>query len=75
MKAIIFLSSDDLIEQLMELHRDVECDDDSSIEDLGPQTSQEYYKGIYSLSLEKIKEYHTDYPYLQPTKKFGCWMI
>lgn len=62
MKVIIFQCTDDLIEQLMELHRDV--DDDI-----------EYFKGIYSLSLEKIKEFHTDYPYLERTKKFGCWMI
>lgn len=55
MKAIIFLSSDDLIEQF---------DDD-----------QEYYRGIYSESMDEIKKYHTDYPYLERTKKFGCWMI
>jgi hypothetical protein len=62
MKAIIFLSTDDLIEQLMKLHKDVDDDDD-------------YYRGIYSESMNEIKKYHTDYPYLQPTKKFGCWMI
>ena len=62
MKAIIFLSSDDLIEQLMTMERDVDND-------------EEYYKGIYSLSLDEIKKYHTDYPYLERTKKFGCWMI
>jgi len=62
MKAIIFSSTDDLIEQLMTMQRDV--DDD-----------QDYYKGIYSQSLDEIKKYHTDYPYLERTKKFGCWMI
>jgi hypothetical protein len=62
MKAIIFLSTDDLVEHLMELYRDIDED-------------QEYYRGIYSLSLEKIKEYHTDYPYLVKTKKFGCYII
>ena len=70
MKAIIFLSSEDLIEQLMTMERDVEtepywaeCND------------EEYYKGIYSQSMDEIKKYHTDYPYLERTKKFGCWMI
>jgi hypothetical protein len=70
MKVIIFQCTDDLIEQLMTMQRDVEtepswaeCDD------------MEYIKGIYSQSMSEIKKYHTDYPYLQPTKKFGCWMI
>ena len=68
-KAIIFLSTEDLIEQLacsisavMELHRDI--DDDS-----------EYLKGIYNQSMEEIKKYHTDYPYLVKTKKFACYII
>ena len=62
MKAIIFLSSDDLIEQLMELHKDV--DDDA-----------EYYKGIYSQSMNEIKKFHTDYPYIQKTKRYSCWIV
>ena len=62
MKAIIFLSTDDLIEQLMTMQRDV--DDDI-----------EYFKGIYSESMDEIKKYHMDYPYLERTKRFGCWMI
>jgi hypothetical protein len=62
MKAIIFESSDDLIEQLMQLHKDI--DDD-----------QEYFKGIYSESMNEIKKYHTDYPYLVHTKRFGCFIV
>jgi hypothetical protein len=71
MRTFIFLSTDDLIEQLV----NDDDDDDSSIEDLGPQTSQEYFKGIYSESMEEIKKYHTDYPYLVKTKKFGCYIL
>jgi hypothetical protein len=74
MKAIIFLSTDDLIEQLMTM--------DSPIGGLSPQTGkrdvdddEQYYRGIYSETMEKIKKYHRDYPYLERTKKFGCWMI
>ena len=62
MKAIIFLSSDDLIEQLMTMERDVDED-------------QDYYKGIYSQSMEYIRLYHKDYPYIQKTKRFGCWIV
>ena len=62
MKVIIFQCTDDLIEQLMTMERDV--DDD-----------MEYFKGIYSQSMNEIKKYHTDYPYLERTKKFGCFMI
>ena len=62
MKAIIFLSSDDLIEQLMTMQRNV--DDD-----------QDYYKGIYSQSLDEIKKYHTDYPYIHKTKRYSCWIV
>ena len=72
MKAIIFESSDDLIEQLMELHKDIEtepswaeCDDDDS----------EYLKGIYNQSMDEIKKFHTEYPYLVKTKKFSCYII
>ena len=46
----------------MTMHRDV--DDD-----------MEYFKGIYSLSLDEIKKYHTDYPYIVHTKRFGCWIV
>lgn len=70
MRTFVFQSSDDLIEQLMTMQRDVEtepswaeCDD------------QDYYKGIYSESMNEIKKYHTDYPYLVHTKRFGCFMI
>jgi hypothetical protein len=62
MKAFVFESSDDLINQLMTMERDV--DDD-----------QEYFKGIYSLSLNQIELMRMDYPYLQRTKKFGCWVL
>ena len=62
MKAIIFLSSDDLIEQLMTMERDV--DDD-----------MEYFKGIYSQSMSEILRFHRDYPYIVKTKRFGCWII
>jgi hypothetical protein len=62
MKAIIFLSSDDLIEQLMTMHRDV--DDDI-----------EYFKGIYSESMNEIRRFHRDYPYIVKTQKFGCWIV
>lgn len=62
MKVIIFQSTDDLIEQLMTMERDVDND-------------EEYYRGIYSQSMNEIKKYHTDFPYLERTKKFGCWMI
>jgi hypothetical protein len=62
MKAFIFLSTDDLVEHLMELYRDINEDD-------------EIYKKIYSQSIIEIKKYHTDYPYLQRTKKFGCWIV
>lgn len=74
MRAIIFLSSDDLIEQLMELHKDV---DDSSIEDLGPQTSQDddNYKRVYAESMEEIRRYHKDYPYIKKTKRYSCWIV
>jgi hypothetical protein len=70
MKAIIFSSSEELIEQLVNASNDVEtepswaeCDDN------------EYYRGIYSESMEEIKKYHMDYPYLVKTKKFGCWVL
>jgi len=62
MRTFVFLSTDDLIEQLMTMQRDV--DDD-----------QDYYKGIYSQSMSEINKYHTDYPYIQRTKKFGCWIV
>ncbi len=62
MKAIIFQSTDELIDYLVELYTDIDEDD-------------EIYKKIYNQSMDEIKKYHTDYPYLQPTKKFGCWMI
>ena len=62
MKAIIFESSDDLIEQLMTMERDVDND-------------EEYLKGIYNQSMEEIKKYHTEYPYLVKTKKFACYII
>ena len=62
MKAIIFESSEDLIEQLMTMERDVDNDED-------------YFRGIYSLSLDEIKKYHKDYPYLVKTKRFGCYII
>jgi hypothetical protein len=62
MKAIIFLSTDDLIEQLMTMERDVDED-------------QEYYRGIYSESMDEIHKYHKDYPYIVHTKRFGCFMI
>jgi len=62
MKAIIFESSEDLIEQLMTIERDIDNDD-------------EYLRGIYNQSMEEIKKYHTDYPYLQKTKKFACYII
>jgi hypothetical protein len=42
----------------------------------GFQTPEElYYRGIYSESLNQIELMRMDYPYLQRTKKFGCWMI
>ena len=70
MKAIVFESSEDLIEQLMTMERDIEtepswaeCDD------------SEYLKGIYNQSMEEIKKYHTEYPYLVKTKKFACYII
>jgi len=62
MKAYIFLSSEDLIEQLVNASNDV--DDDN-----------EYYRGIYAESMEEIRRYHTDYPYLVKTKKFTCYII
>ena len=62
MRTFVFLSSDDLIEQLVKASNDV--DDDN-----------EYYRGIYSESMEEIKKYHTDYPYLVKTKKFGCYIL
>jgi len=62
MKAFIFLSTDDLVEHLMELYRDIDEDD-------------EIYKKIYSQSMVEIQKYHKDYPYLQRTKKFGCWIV
>ena len=74
MKAFIFLSTDDLIDHLMEIHttlggfetpqqaRDIDEDD-------------EIYKKIYSQSMIEIQKYHKDYPYLQRTKKFGCWIV
>ena len=62
MRTFIFLSTDDLIEQLVNASNDVDND-------------EEYYRGIYSESMDQIKKYHTDYPYLERTKKFGCWMI
>jgi hypothetical protein len=65
MRTFVFLSSDDLIEQLMTMERDVDEDGDD----------QDYYRGIYSESMEEIKKYHTDYPYLVKTKKFGCYIL
>jgi hypothetical protein len=62
MRTFIFLSTDDLIEQLVNASNDVDND-------------EEYYRGIYSESMDQIKKYHTDYPYLERTKKFGCFMI
>jgi hypothetical protein len=62
MKAYIFLSSEELINQLMTMERDVDND-------------QDYYRGIYSESMEEIKKYHMDYPYLVKTKKFACYII
>jgi hypothetical protein len=62
MRAIIFLSSDDLIEQLMTMEKDIDED-------------QEYYRGIYSESMEYIRLYHTDYLYIRKTKRFGCWIV
>lgn len=62
MKAFIFLSTDDLIDHIMELYSPIDDDD-------------EIYKKIYSESMNEIKRYHTEYPYLERTKKFGCWMI
>ena len=62
MRTFVFLSTDDLIEQIMTMERDVDNDD-------------EYYRGIYSESMEEIKKYHTDYPYLVKTKKYGCYII
>ena len=62
MKAFIFLSTDDLIDHLMEIHSDIDEDD-------------EIYKKIYSQSMVEIQKYHKDYPYLQRTKKFGCWIV
>jgi hypothetical protein len=63
MRTFVFLSTDDLIEQLVNASNDVECDD------------IEYYRGIYSESMDEIKKYHTDYLYIVHTKRFGCWMI
>jgi hypothetical protein len=62
MKAIIFLSTDDLVEHLMELYSPIDEDD-------------EIYKKIYSESMNEIKRYYTDYPYIQKTKRFGCWIV
>ena len=62
MKAFIFLSTDDLIDHLMEIHSDIDEDD-------------EIYKKIYSQSMVEIQKYHKNYPYLQRTKKFGCWIV
>lgn len=62
MKAIIFSSTDDLIDHLMEIYTDIDEDD-------------EIYKRIYAESMDEIKKYHKDYPYLQKTKKFACYII
>jgi len=64
MKAIIFESSEELIEQLMTMERDVDDDDEEL-----------YYRGIYAESMEEIRRYHTDYPYVVKTKKFTCFII
>lgn len=74
MKAIIFLSTDELIDYLMELYtalggsetpqQATDIDDDDEI-----------YKRIYAESMEEIRRYHMDYPYLQRTKKFGCYVV
>ena len=62
MKAYIFSSSEELIEQLMTMERDV--DDD-----------QEYIKGIYSLSLKQIEQLKTEYPYIVKTKRYSCYIV
>jgi hypothetical protein len=62
MKAIIFESSEDLIEQLMTMERDVDNDD-------------EYLRGIYNQSMEEIRRLHTDYPHIQKTKRYSCYIV
>jgi hypothetical protein len=62
MKTIIFLSTDELIDYLFELYRDIDDDD-------------EVYKKIYAESMEEIRLYHKDYPYLQRTKRFSCFVV
>ena len=62
MKAFIFLSTDDLVEHLMELYRDINEDD-------------EIYKKIYAESLYLIKQRRMDYPYLVKTKKYSCYIL
>ena len=70
MKAIIFESSDDLIEQVMAMERDVETEHSCA-----ERNDDDYYRGIYAESMDEIKKYHTDYPYLQKTKKFACYIV
>jgi hypothetical protein len=62
MKAIIFKSSEDLINQLMTMERDVDND-------------EEYYRGIYSESMSEIRRLHTEYPYIVKTKKYSCFIV
>jgi hypothetical protein len=70
MRTFVFLSTDDLIEQLVNASNDVETEPSWA-----ECNDNDYYRGIYSESMDEIKKYHMDYPYLQPTKRFGCWMI
>lgn len=62
MKAFIFLSTDELIDNLIDMYKDIDDDDEN-------------YKRIYSQSMEEIQKYHKDYPYLVKTKRFGCWIV
>ena len=62
MKAIIFQSTDGLIDYLVELYSSIDEDD-------------EIYKKIYAESLYLIEQRRMDYPYLQHTKKFSCYVV
>ena len=62
MKAFIFLSTDELIDNLIDMYKDIDDDDEN-------------YKRIYSQSMEEIQKYHKDYPYLVKTKRFGCYIV
>lgn len=67
MKAIIFLSTDELIDYLMELYTAQQATDIDE--------DDEIYKRVYAESLYQIEQRRMDYPYLQRTKKFGCWVV